>query len=109
MKVLLDENMPRALTWAFAPEIEAWTVRQMGWSGLENGNLLAVAAESFDALVTTDRGIPHQQNLSEYAIGIVLLNARTNRIEDLLPLVDSVKRAANQVKPGTVLRFASER
>ncbi len=104
MRVLLDENMPRALVRLLAPEAEARTVQQEGWSGRKNGRLLAVAAESFDALITTDRGIPHQQNLSRYEIGIVLMEARSNRIEDLSPLVPEAKAALASIIPGAVVR-----
>ena len=87
-----------------APEIDARTVQQEGWSGRENGDLLMAAAESFDVLITTDRGIPHQQNLSQYEIGVVLLEAFSNRPEDLAPLVPEVKARIGSVLPGTVTR-----
>lgn len=106
MKALLGENMPKALVRLLAPEIEARTVQQEGWSGRKNGKLLTAAAESFDALITTDQGIPHQQNLSRYEIGIVLMEARSNRIEDLAPLVPEVKARLSFVAPGVVLRVA---
>ena len=106
MRALLDENMPKALIRLFAPEVEAWTVQQQGGSGLKNGKLLTAAASEFDALITTDQGIPHQQNLSRYAIGIVLMEAQSNRIEDLAPLVPEVKARLDEVAPGVVLRVA---
>ncbi len=104
MRALLDEHMPKALARLFAPEIEAWTVQQQGWRGLKNGRLLTVASAEFDVLITTDRGIPHQQNLSRYDIGVVLMEARSNRIEDLAPLVPEVKARVGSVTPGTALR-----
>jgi len=107
LKALLDENMPKALIGLLAPEIEARTVQQMGWSGRKNGDLLSVASESFDVLITTDQGIPHQQNLTRYDIGIILLEARSNRIEDLVPLVEQVKAMPNSVASGTVIRVAA--
>ena len=107
MRALLDEHMPKALTWLSAPEVEAWTVQPQGWSGLKNGRLLTAASVEFDALITTDRGIPHQQNLSRYDIGIVLMEARSNRIEDLAPLVPEVKARVGSVVAGTVLRVAA--
>jgi hypothetical protein len=63
-----------------------------------------VAAASFDVFITTDRGIPHQQNLSRYAVGIVLLEARSNRAEDLAPLVPKLKAVLDAVAPGVVTR-----
>lgn len=106
MKALLDENMPKALIGLLAPEVEAWTVQQQGWSGRKNGKLLAAASESLDVLITTDQGIPHQQDPSRYDIGIVLMAARSNRIEDLAPLVPEVKARRGSVAPGVVPRVA---
>jgi hypothetical protein len=53
-----------------------------------NGELLRAARGEFDAIVTTDRGIPHQQNLSGLGLAVVVLEARSNRLEHLSPLVE---------------------
>jgi hypothetical protein len=103
VRALLDENMPKALVRLLAPEIDARTVQEEGWSGRKNGKLLAVASTSFDVLLTTDQGIPHQQNMTRYRIGIVLMEARSNRIEDLAPLVPTLKARLDSVAPGVVL------
>ena len=95
--------MPKALVRLLAPEIEARTVQQEGWRGRENGDLLSAASASFDVLITTDKGIPDQQNLSRYAIGIVLMETRSNRAEDLAPLVPEVKARIGSVAPGVVV------
>ena len=107
MRALLDENMPRALLRLLAPAVEARTVQQEGWSGRKNGDLLAAASAAFDVLITTDQGIPHQQNLSQYNIGIILMEARSNRIEDLAPLVPEVKTALAAIAPGTLIRLSA--
>ena len=107
MRALLDENRPRALVRLLAPEVEARTVQQMGWSGRKNGDLLAAAAEAFDVFVTTDRGIPHQQNLAQHETGIVLLEVRSNREADLAPLVPRVKALLGAIAPGVVLRVTA--
>lgn len=104
MRALLDENMPQALVRLLAPEFEVSTVQREGWSGRKNGDLLEAAAATFDVFVTTDQGIPHQQNLSRYAIGIVLLEAYSNRVEDLSPLVPQLKERRDKIAAGKVLR-----
>lgn len=106
MRALLDENMPKALAPLFAPEIEVRTVQQEGWRGRKNGDLLEAASEFFDALITTDQGIPHQQNLGRYKVGIILMESRSNRIEDLAPLVPQVKARLGSVALGVVLRVS---
>ena len=54
MRILLDECIDRR----FAREIvgyEVKTVPQIGWVGVKNGKLLALAVEEFDIFVTIDR------------------------------------------------------
>ena len=91
MRLLLDESVPRPLRTYFPAAYEIQTVPQMGWAGTENGALLRLAAESgFDALVTVDRGIAHQQNWSRLPIPVVIMLAASNRLEELEPLVPEV-------------------
>jgi hypothetical protein len=106
MRALLDENIPRALVNMQAPMIRASTVQQQGWTGLANGDLLDKASASFDVFITTDRGIPHQQETSRYPIGIILLSSRSNRIEDLAPLVPKIKALVSTISPGNVVSVA---
>ena len=86
MRVLLDESLPRPFT-ALLSGHEVRTVAAVGWSGKENGELLGLAADRFDALVTADRNLEHQQNLTTLPISVVVLVAPTNRLESLAPLV----------------------
>ena len=56
MKVLLDE----CLDWRLLRQIvghEVKTARQMGWSTIDNGELLALASKEFDLFVTVDRNL----------------------------------------------------
>ncbi|HEX9731215.1 MAG TPA: DUF5615 family PIN-like protein [Thermoanaerobaculia bacterium] len=107
MRVLLDENLPRALTRLFEPNVEAATIGQVGWKGIKNGALLRKAETEFDALITMNKGIPHQQNLNQVTIGIVLLEAYSNRYEDLAPLMGQVNRALRTLQPGEIARVSA--
>jgi len=50
-----------------------------GWSNLKNGDLLTQAeAEGFDALITTDQNLRHQQNLTKWKIISVVVLLTTN-------------------------------
>lgn len=77
---------------------------EAGWAGKSNGELLRLAAREFDAFVSTDKGIPHQQNVSRFDLAVVLLRATSNAREDLTPLMDEVDAALGSVEPGTVVR-----
>jgi hypothetical protein len=86
------------------------TVAGAGWAGKKNGDFLRLADRGFDMLVTTDKGIPHQQNLSWFDLVVVLLRARSNALEDLAPLMAEVNSVLNSVEPGSaVRRLARER
>ena len=64
------------------------TAGQMGWAGLENGDLIKqAAANGFDALITADQNIEHQQNLDNLPMPIVVLTGYRTRLQDLQPLV----------------------
>ena len=105
MRVLLDEQLPRHL----AREIvghDVSTVQQRGWAGLKNGELLRVAAGAgFEVLLTADRNLQFQQNLSQSRLGIILLVARSNTLEDLRPLVPNLLVAIPKNRPGQLLRL----
>ena len=60
------------------------TAPEMGWASKRNGELLALAVSEFDAFLTADR---NQQDVSAFDIAVVLLAARSNRLDDLRPLV----------------------
>ena len=78
MRVLLDESLPRRLA-RLLPEHDVRTVAAMGWTGIQNGELLRLAVGSFDAFLTADQNLEHQQNLDTLPIAVVVLTAPTNR------------------------------
>jgi predicted nuclease of predicted toxin-antitoxin system len=90
MRLLLDENLDRRLKRFFGEEHEVVTVRERSWVGKENGELIEATQREFDALITMDQGIPHQQNLSDVDLAIMLLEAPSNRLADLTPPVEKV-------------------
>lgn len=106
MRVLLDENVPRKLARAFAPEHEATTVQQRGWAGVLNGDLLRWADQEFDAFVTLDRGIEYQQDLADLSLRIVIVRAVSNTFPELLPLVPSIEAALARMPPGDLARVS---
>lgn len=107
MRVLLDEHIPRKLRQLFESGIEVVTVGYLGWEGKKNGEMLKIAEKKFDAFITMDQGIPHQQNLSEIKMGIVLLEAQSNRYEDLTPLMDQVNAILKTLKKGQIVRASA--
>jgi hypothetical protein len=78
------------------------SVRQAGWTGTKNGELLALASERFDVFITVDRNLSFQQNVTGLRIAVIVLRARTNRLSDLLPLVPHLLSALDAAEPGAV-------
>jgi len=107
MRILLDECVPRPLRRHFAGH-DVCTIREMGWAGKKNGELLALmAADGFEVLLTVDQNIRYQQNLVAAGVAVVVLVAATNRLADLLPLPPSALAALAAIKPGDLVEIAS--
>jgi len=98
MRILLDEDLPRRLADLLIGH-EASTVQRSGWSGVKNGDLLALAASEFDVLLTMDQNLEFQQNLTALPIAVLVVEAASNRLEHLLPLVPAILRELNHIPP----------
>jgi hypothetical protein len=101
VRVLLDENLPHDLIDALSGHSVS-TVHGRGWAGTTNGALLKRASGVIDAFVTMDTNLEHQQNVALLSFGIVVINAGSNRIQDLTSLVPEILGALNKVRPGAV-------
>lgn len=96
MRILLDECIDRR----FAREIigyEVKTVPQMGWAGVKNGKPLTLAVEEFDVFVTVDRNLSFQQNLPQFDIAVVVLQASSNSLAALKPLASKLLAVLDSV------------
>lgn len=102
MKVLLDEN----LDWRLCrnlPGHQVDSVPKIGWAGVKNGELLRRANASYDVLVTMDKGIYHQQNLTGLHVALVVLRTKTNRLADTHVLMPEVLQLLAAIEPGMFL------
>lgn len=101
MRVLLDGCVPSRLAGEL-PGHEVRTVPEMGWADLDDGPLLDAMAERFDVLVTVDKSLPKQQRVSNRAVAVVVLRAKTNRLADLLPHVPALRAVLEDLRSGQV-------
>lgn len=107
MKILVDESCPRKLRNDFGPEHEVWTVRDKGWLGKKNGELLRLMVEAgFELFVTVDRNLPYQQNTGNLPIPIVVLCANDNRRETLQQLLPKIFFRLAEGNAGTVIEVS---
>jgi len=108
MRLLLDESVPRRLGRSLDGH-DVRTVVEMGWSGVKNGRLLALAAVDFDALITVDKNLPHQQNLTSLPVSVVLLDAPSVALAELLPLIPALERALTALPTRSFVRVSRDR
>lgn len=96
MRLLLDENLPKRLKQDFLRH-EVFTVREKSWNGVKNGELLKLLLENnFDALLTFDKNLQHQQNFLKYTITVFVLSAKMNTYEELTKLTPVVENYLNR-------------
>lgn len=86
MRILFDHNVPRRFRQHIVGH-RIQTTGEMGWEALENGLLLKAAGDApFDAFLCIDKNIEYQQNLKLLPLPVVVLDAPSNAIQNLVPL-----------------------
>jgi predicted nuclease of predicted toxin-antitoxin system len=104
MKILIDECLPAALRGTLtAMGYECETVRRAGYGSKKNGELLTLAEDVWDVLLTSDRRMKYQQNMTGRKVAVVVLCAKSNRMKDLLPLMPAFAQALLSVSAGKVV------
>lgn len=94
MRVFLDENMPRPLRRILAEHEVSW-VENEGWKGATNGVLLALVAQSFDVLLTSDANMSYQNELARHDLSVVVLP--TNNLTLLRANADAVQLIVDEL------------
>jgi predicted nuclease of predicted toxin-antitoxin system len=101
MRILIDECLDWRLGRALIGH-DCVSVQKKGWSGVKNGNLLALAQEEFDFFLTADRNLSFQQNTTSFRIAVVVLMAGSTQLNKTLPLMPKVLALLSGLKPGQV-------
>jgi len=99
----LDRRLKRYL-----PDYEVSTTFEMGWADLLNGELLTVAQEQFDVMLTSDTNIQHQQNLTKYAIAFIVFRAFNNRLATHTTMMDEVNEVLLTIQLHQVVEVLHE-
>jgi hypothetical protein len=104
MRILIDE----CLNWRLGQALTghyAISVQRMGWSGIKNGQLLALAEQNqFDVFLTGDRNLAFQQNIGSLRIAVLVLDSASIRLHHTLPLMPKVLALLQTIQPGEILR-----
>ena len=106
MRILLDECVPRPFR-NDLPGHEIIRVRQMGWSSVDNGDLLRLAETVFDVFLTVDQSLQYQQNLSGYQIAVIVIVTNDIRLVALRPLAPLVLEVLQTIQIGDLVRIES--
>ena len=72
MRIVFDQGTPAPLR-DFLIDHQVKTVFEQSWSTLTNGDILQAAESKFDLLISTDKNLKYQQNLSNFKIAILVL------------------------------------
>jgi hypothetical protein len=100
VKILLDESVPRLLK-VRLPHLNISTVQEMGWAGIQNGELLRRAQELFDVFITADQNLRYQQQLTGRKLAILVLPS--NQVPAVAQLVTVVESLLMTVQSGAVI------
>lgn len=102
MKILLDESAPRLIKTRLV-DFQISTVQEMGWTGLSNGDLLALAEKQFDAFITADQNLRYQQNLSGRRLSVIVL--LSNQVPVVATLLPAINQALKGIEPGAFVEI----
>jgi len=106
MRILLDESVPEKLGKLLVGHSFS-TVQRQGWTSVNNGLLLSLAKDEFDVLLTADKGMEYQQNQDTLPVAILVVRAKSNRMEDLGRAVPSILAALEELPPRTLRKLSA--
>jgi hypothetical protein len=102
MRILFDHGTPAPLRRALTGHSVS-TAYEMGWTELDNGALLKAAEADFDALVTTDRNLRYQQNLTGRRLAILVLP--TTSWPKIQAHAARIAAAVDALRPGDIIEL----
>ena len=76
-------------------------------AGVKQWSVLAEADPHFEVFMTVDQNLIHQQNFSSLRIAVIVLRCRSNKIEDISPLVPGMVAALGTIKKGEVVTLST--
>ena len=106
MRILIDECVDPRVKQLFADH-EPATVHDKGWDALEDGPLLTSAQQQFDVLLTIDRSLEFQQNLSKFRLGVIVVHVPKNQMGHYRAIRKQLLRAVETVQPGEVIHVGA--
>jgi hypothetical protein len=99
MRILFDNGTPKPIARSLFDHEVAFA-RQIGWHQLRNGELLQRAEEAgYELLLTSDKNMRYQQNLSGRKIAIVVLG--NQQWPDVKLHIERIRAVVDAATPGS--------
>ena len=109
MELSLDGQLPRNLARHFPEGCTVDHVQQLGWQKTRNGALLRqAAAAGYDALISADKNMSHQQSGRALTLSVVVLHVYRLKLETLAPLIPAALGRLRETTEPTFIRIDSE-
>lgn len=101
MRILLDNNPPIAFKRRWTHDGEILHCLDLGWDRLANGALVRAADARFDVMLTIDKNMAFQTPLRGLSLAVLVLDVRSNKLDDVLRFVPLIDRTLTRLTPGT--------
>jgi hypothetical protein len=102
LKILLDQNVPRPLARLLSGH-DVKRAAELGWAELKNGMLLTAGENAgFDVLLSGDKTIPYEQNMTGRKIAVICMS--DNHWPIVKDYVPAILQAIEQIPPGNVVK-----
>ena len=104
MRILLDACVPRVLGPILIGHNVA-TISEIGLQDTDDGDMLNAIAGQCEIFLTVDKNLPKQQRLKHRPFGVLVVRGRSNRIEDLVPLMPQILSTLSTLRPADVVEM----
>ena len=101
MRILLDNCLPADLA-PHARGHRVVTAIEMGWAALNDSESLDAIDDTVDVLMTADKSSRFQQHVADRPFAVVILRAKSSRVEPLARLISELLRVLEDIEPGQV-------
>lgn len=102
MKILIDESLPRQIKQMLMGH-EADTVQEVGWGGIQNGDLIAKAESIYSVFLTADKNLRYQQNMVGRTLALIIFP--TNKLSVVKRLKDELDAALESIAAGKYIEL----
>lgn len=100
MRFLLDECVDRRCAPYFGSSHEVLHVKDVGWTGIRNGELLKRASAEFDVFVTVDSNMRFQTSAKGLVLRIAVFSLDSQGLEDYQRPIQRLLDNLDDLAPG---------